>query len=254
MKKLWRAKLRAFFIHLLFSAVIIGIFMIMVTQFWFPGALFKLENVWEGLRILVPVDAILGPLLTLIIFAPGKKGLKMDLGIIGAVQIAALIYGGWAIYGAKPEVIAWVGDRFEVVTSARFDRANFPEQEFSPAQLGYPQMVYAMPAQTDEERNEFIINNIQYQFLSERYRPLANYRESLASKALNIDYLYPENNSDQELLDELKSNFNPDTEAVFILQGTTNDAIMVVINLDTMKISKYLELEPWKIYKPKPTI
>ena len=52
--------------------------MYVIMSHWFPGYLFELENVWQGLRILVPVDAILGPLLTLIIFVPGKKGLKGD--------------------------------------------------------------------------------------------------------------------------------------------------------------------------------
>ncbi|MEL0067713.1 MAG: hypothetical protein VW874_05560, partial [Gammaproteobacteria bacterium] len=72
MTKLWRSKLKAFAAHILFSAALIGVFMYVVMGHWFPGYLFEFENVWEGLRILVPVDAILGPILTLIIFVPGK--------------------------------------------------------------------------------------------------------------------------------------------------------------------------------------
>ncbi len=79
MNMLWRSKLYAFSIHLLFSATIIGIFMLIVTKFWFPDILFALENVWQGLQILIPTDAILGPVLTLVLFVPGKKGLVGDL-------------------------------------------------------------------------------------------------------------------------------------------------------------------------------
>ena len=86
MNKVWQLKLVAFFIHLLFSALLIGCFMIIVTQVWFPDVLFRLENVWEGLQILIPVDAILGPVLTLILFVPGKKGLLSDLIIIVVIR------------------------------------------------------------------------------------------------------------------------------------------------------------------------
>ena len=82
MFKHWRVKLFAFFIHLIFSAMIIGIFMLVVTQLWFPDILFALENTWQGLKILIPVDAILGPVLTFVLFVPGKKGLKIDLTLI----------------------------------------------------------------------------------------------------------------------------------------------------------------------------
>ena len=112
MSKLWKAKLAAFSVHIVFSATIIGIFMAFVTQIWFPGLLFKLEDVWEGLRILVPVDAILGPILTLILFVPGKKGLVGDLVIIALIQIAALIYGAYTIYDQRPEAIVFAGDQW----------------------------------------------------------------------------------------------------------------------------------------------
>ena len=38
----------------------------------------------------VSVDVTLGPLITLIIFKPGKKGLLFDLVVIGMMQSAAL--------------------------------------------------------------------------------------------------------------------------------------------------------------------
>jgi hypothetical protein len=113
--QLWRMKLKAFTIHLLLSVFIISLFLLVVTQFWYPGLLFNLENVWQGLEILIPVDAILGPVLTLILFAPGKKNLKLDLSVIALIQIGALFYGGMLIYQQRPVALAFVVDRFETV-------------------------------------------------------------------------------------------------------------------------------------------
>jgi hypothetical protein len=253
-KSLWRAKLGAFGLHILFSATIIGVFMIMVTQFWFPGALFSFENVWEGLRILIPVDAILGPLLTLIIFVPGKKGLKFDLSVIASLQIAALIYGGWSIYGARPEVIAWVGDRFEVVTASSYDKSKFPAQEFKPEHQGYPLMVYPLPAQTDEELSKFVRNNVQYQLIAERYRPLATHIDVVMERAMNIDFIKPETAEEIAIFEQFKKTFDPEKEALFRLQSTTRDFMILVLDTETLTISGYLELDPWEVYQPSTTL
>lgn len=40
----------------------------------------------------------MGPLITLIIFKPGKKGLKLDLATIAVLQVAALAYGTHVVF------------------------------------------------------------------------------------------------------------------------------------------------------------
>ncbi|NNJ72664.1 MAG: hypothetical protein HKP09_05735, partial [Enterobacterales bacterium] len=179
MSKLWKAKLSAFGVHILFSATIIGIFMALVTQVWFPGLLFQLEDVWEGLRILVPVDAILGPILTLILFVPGKKGLVGDLVIVALLQISALIYGAYTIYDQRPEAIVFAGDRFEILPASKFDKSQLQETEFDIENIPYPLVTFALPAQSKEELAAFIADNVQYQKMSERFRPIEAHREKV---------------------------------------------------------------------------
>jgi len=191
MNKLWRLKLAAFAIHLLFSAVIIGTFMFIVTQRWFPDILFELENVWEGLQILIPVDAILGPILTLILFVPGKKGLKGDLIMVAIFQILALFYGAFTIYSQRPEVMVFAADRFEIIPSSKFEHDKLAIAYFNLAERPYPFIVYSLPAQTAEEKNEFVLNNIQYQKMPDRYRPLTDYRDEVAKKALSLSKFAP---------------------------------------------------------------
>ena len=43
--------------------------------------------------LMIGVDVVIGPLLTLIVFDPKKKHLKFDLVVIAALQLAALAYG-----------------------------------------------------------------------------------------------------------------------------------------------------------------
>ena len=249
-KKLWQAKLMAFGVHILFSATIIGIFMAFVTQVWFPGMLFKLEDVWEGLRILVPVDAILGPLLTLVLFVPGKKGLVGDLAIIALLQISALVYGAYTIYDQRPEVIVFAGDRFEVLPSSIFEKDKLNSEYFEKETLPYPMVTYALPAQNKEEMTDFVLNNVQYQRMAERFRPINNYREVVSAKSLNIDYFEGDDQESSKLIEKLKADFNSETQGLYILQGTTTQGIVVILDNEDFRIQGYSEIDPWRYYKP----
>ncbi len=251
MKKLWQLKFIAFTIHLLFSAVIIGIFMVLVTRLWFPDILFSLENVWEGLQILIPVDAILGPLLTLILFVPGKKGLVGDIIIIGILQILALVYGGYTIYNQRPEVFVFAGNRFEIIVSSKFDRNNFAREYFKDIKISYPLLTYALPGQTEKEHSSFVLNNTQYQKMSERYRPITGYKEIISKKSLSLSRFFPVTEKSKQELINFKSRFNEQEVLLFVLEGTTSNAKILVLDSNNLEHIGYLDLDPWTEYKPQ---
>ncbi len=250
MSKLWRQKLIAFSIHLLFSVLIIGSFMLLVTQFWFPDILFKLENVWEGLQILIPVDAILGPVLTLVLFVPGKKGLVGDLIIVALLQILALVYGGWAIYGQRPEIMVFAGDRFEIIPSSKFDRESFAKEYFKTEDITYPFIVYALPAQTPEEKNDFVLGNVNYQRMSERYRPLIDFKSNISKRALPMSNFVPGNSKSTQALKNFKMQFNEEDIYIFILEGTTDNANLLILDRVNLQLLGYLDMDPWTEFIP----
>ena len=103
---------QAFAIHMAMSLVIFVVLLICITQYWYPGILFDTGNGWKAIALIVSIDLILGPLLTLIIFNPKKSSLKFDLWVIALVQIAALAYGTWTIHSSRPLAIAYVNRSF----------------------------------------------------------------------------------------------------------------------------------------------
>lgn len=240
-----RVKLFAFFIHIIFSVLIIGIFMLVVTQLWFPDILFSLENVWEGLKILIPVDAILGPILTLILFVPGKKGLKIDLSIIALLQVLALVYGGWIIYHQRPEVIVFNVDRFEIIPASKFDRENLETRHFSSTEIPYPFIVYAVQAQTEAEKNDF---SLLFHKMASHYRPLFGYRSVLEEKALQIHTFTPKNEFSKQILKDFSAQYKADEVLLFILEGTTMEANVIILDKSSLNILGYLKLDPWVEY------
>lgn len=103
---------QAFASHLIISLIIFLVILIFITQIWYPGILFETGNGWKAIGLIIGIDLILGPLLTLIIFNPKKSSLKFDLTVIGVIQILALMYGTWTIHSSRPLAIAYINTSF----------------------------------------------------------------------------------------------------------------------------------------------
>lgn len=105
---------RAAAVHLAISATLIALVFLMIFFIWYPEPLFDFAGGRTLFILVLAVDLTVGPLITFIIFVPGKKGLVFDLWVIGILQTAFLAYGVWSIAEARPVFIAFVKDRFEL--------------------------------------------------------------------------------------------------------------------------------------------
>lgn len=114
-------RLKAFTLHFAISLTVVGIVSSIVFFLWYPGMYFRVVGTTDVLRVLIGVDLVLGPLLTLILFRPGKPGLRFDLTMIATIQLAALIYGVTVIYQERPYFTVFVVDRFEVIARRDID-------------------------------------------------------------------------------------------------------------------------------------
>jgi hypothetical protein len=99
---------------------------------WYPLTYFEASGGDRLLLILVGVDVVAGPILTLIIFKAGKKGLKFDLTAISVFQVIALLYGLHVMWNARPVFVVFAVDRFNLVFAnqipqSELDAANHPD-------------------------------------------------------------------------------------------------------------------------------
>ena len=118
---------RAFVTHLLSSAAIVSAVCVLVFFLWYPHPYFRISGAWNPLRVLIGVDLVLGPLMTLLLFKPGKKGLWFDVCVILTVQLAAFVYGVTVIYTERPYFNVFAVDRFTVLTRSEVDQAEWNE-------------------------------------------------------------------------------------------------------------------------------
>ena len=144
-------------IHLLISVAIAVTVLAVMLQLWFPGRLFTAGGGNDLLFILVTVDVIIGPLITLAVYRQGKWGMKFDLAVIAALQLSALAYGMHIVYLARPGFIVFVKDQFQVATVVDippedYAKAKYPQFSHPPA--GGPLWVYSDYPTDPKERND----------------------------------------------------------------------------------------------------
>lgn len=109
--------------HLLISLILTGLAALLVFGVWYPDPYAELTGGLALYKLVISVDIVCGPLLTLILASPSKK-LKeriIDFSLIGMIQLAALIYGLYSVSLARPVVAAFETDRINVVTAAEID-------------------------------------------------------------------------------------------------------------------------------------
>ena len=113
----WKNRVRASAIHLSISIVLAVMAALLVFGVWYPYPYREISGGRELFLLVVGVDVIIGPLLTLAIFNLKKpRGeLLRDLAIIGLLQLGALAYGLWTVAAARPVHLVFEIDRFRVV-------------------------------------------------------------------------------------------------------------------------------------------
>ncbi len=111
-------------IHLLISAAIGALALTLVLGVWYPPPYFEASGGRGLTLLLIGVDLVLGPLITLVVFRAGKKGMRFDLAVIALVQLAALGYGMHVITQARPAFIVAGDNRFTLVSANEIDRKD----------------------------------------------------------------------------------------------------------------------------------
>ena len=104
-------------VHLSASLFISLLVSMVVFLVWYPEPYRTLSGGLYLFSILVTVDVTLGPLATFVVSRPNKpiKEWRTDVGLIALVQFAALVYGVWSLYQARPVYMAFEVDRLRVV-------------------------------------------------------------------------------------------------------------------------------------------
>jgi hypothetical protein len=105
---------KAFLIHLMISVALCTTLIILFIFLWFPYPYFITDGGWRGIKLVVMVDVILGPLLTFVIFntKKSKRELAIDLTIIAMIQLSALTIGLWTVSELRTVAVVFSEGKF----------------------------------------------------------------------------------------------------------------------------------------------
>jgi len=238
-------------IHLGISAVLAAIVFSAMRFLWYPQPYFQVAGGRTLLLLLIAVDVVIGPLLTLIVFDPRKKKLKFDLAVIVALQLAALAYGAHVMFNARPVYVAFAGDRFELVEANAIDPADQARAApaFRTLPLTGPQVVgtrlpfdpggrqrLGMAAMLGGSIGLFPQYYVPYAAVSRvavaRAEPLAELRQKHPERAGDIDQF-------------VAASGKPDAALGFVPLQARHGDMAVVVDAANGDVRGVLALDPW---------
>jgi len=184
-----QVRFKAFSIHLLTSGLIALAALLWVFTVWYPAPLHQALAVTHIFLLLIFVDMMLGPVLTLLVYKPGKRTLVFDLIVIAALQLSALGYGLWTVANGRPAWLVFNVDRFDVVQVVDIDERHLElaDPAYQAASWFGPEWVGADHSASGEHYNSILFESVlggpdiaQRPFL---YRTLVQFKETMRDKA-----------------------------------------------------------------------
>lgn len=249
----WRelSKRRAFLMHLAFSAVIVGAVCVTIFALWYPPPYFAVRGAWNVLRVLIGVDLVLGPLLTLILFRPNKPGLGLDVTMIAMIQLAALVYGTSVIFQERPYYTVFAVDRFEVLARGDVNPVAAAAVEFARKPLRGPALVVAERPADVQEFQRLLAETVfegkpDLERRPEYWRPYAQHHDEILARAQPLAELAARNSDTAEQVARASRALDRGADSlVFVPVIGTDGPMTFVLDPATLQPVDALPIDPW---------
>jgi hypothetical protein len=242
---------RAASIHLGLSAAIGTLVVLGMYLLWYPPPYFDLMGGPMLVVLIVGCDVVIGPLITLIIFRSGKRGLKFDLVCITMAQLAALSYGLYTMFDARPVFTVFAVDRFEIVSASDIDSSNLAQasvREFASLPVTGPRVVGAKlptdPAEHDKVL--FFKYGADLKGLPKFYVPYDQVAADAAHKAKPLDTLESKGAATREAVERTVSRLGVPHDNLGYLPLVGHFADMAaIVDLGTGHMLAVVDANPW---------
>jgi len=246
-------RLKAGAMHLAL-AVTVGLAVVVLVLFaWYPAPMAVLHGVGAILAIMLAVDAVLGPLFTVLLFDRRKKNLALDLAAVVAVQLLALAYGLHTVQQGRPAFVVLVKDRFEVVSPAEILPSARKAAQGNPLAVPDPtgpRWVAARLPDSAAERSLILLEALEkghdVQHHPRLYVPYETQARQALERALPLSKLRELNPGMQSQIDTAveRSGLRESDLAYLPLRGPVRDAAVLVSRADA-RVVQALALRPW---------
>ena len=246
------SRYRAALTHFGLSVLVVGTVFLLVYFLWFPEPLFRGAGGRDLFLVLALVDVTLGPLITLIIFKSGKRGLKFDLATIALVQVIALAYGTHVLFEARPVWVVFLKDRFDLVRANEVSDESRAKAKpaFQGLSFSGPKIAGARIPADPEQRFKTMLSGMAGRDVStypEHYLPYDEIRNEALAVAKPFTELRSLNTGQSETLDRtLASLQRAETDVSFVPLRAGKTDLAVLIDAKTGEVLRLANLRPWR--------
>lgn len=247
-----KTRLKAGAIHFALSATIAALVFAVIAFVWYPDGLLPGAGGLELFLLVAGVDVTLGPLLTFIVYVPGKKGLAFDLVVIATMQVAALVYGVHALFEARPAYIVFVKDRFEVVRANEIEDADLAKgaRGFDSIPLTGPRVAAARLPKDPAEAYRIMLSGILGKDLHtypQHFRPYDELRAEALAKAKPVSELRTLNPGRGGDIDAIAAALGRgDAELRFLPVRAGKRDLVALLDARDGRALKFVALRPWE--------
>lgn len=241
------SRFKAFAIHFSISLLIFLFLLYFILLQWYPEPLFSTDGGWKAIRIIVGVDLILGPLLTLIVFKSGKPGLKFDLTMIALVQVLALSWGVWITYNERPAAVIYTLDFFTPVPAYQLAEQGITAKELKQFGDTWPILIYIDVPK--EKLSEILSESMQAKkplyLLSKYYKKFGKEQAAvLKENSMNIEKYVEDKPELKKLYQRSLVTSTAKTNISYLALHSREKWVTVVFDLDEMRIIDTIDIEP----------
>jgi hypothetical protein len=243
---------RAAALHLGVSIAVATLVFAVIFFVWYPSPLFESAGGRHLFLVVAMVDVTIGPLITLIVFRAGKRGMRFDLATIAVMQVAALSYGVWVLYEARPVWIVFVKDRFELVRANNVMDAELAKAKppFAELPLRGPELAGARAPTNPDEQFRIAMSAMAGQDLHtypQYLIPYAEVKRSAASRSQPLKRLAELNPGLGPEVERLvKGLGKPEAQVRFLPMRAGKVDLSVLVDATTGDVLRITALRPWE--------
>lgn len=242
----------AAFTHFGASLVVAILTAVLVFGLWYPYPYRELAGGRELFFLIMLVDVICGPLLTLVLFNPKKpkRELRLDLGLVVLIQLVALAYGVYTLALARPVYLVYEVDRFRVVSVADIQPGELKPQSGGLHRLPWtgPQVIgVRQPADAEEKLKslELSLQGIEPSSRPNWWVPYDQNREQVLARAKPLQVLRDRPSSRSEAIDKaVQESGLTDVDLQWLpLTGFKSTAWVVLVDTKTADIKAFAPVD-----------
>jgi hypothetical protein len=248
-----RFRLKAFSLHLLSSATVLTLILGSLYFGWYRWPGWHLTDVTRVVFVMVCVDVVLGPTLTLIIANKNKprRELVRDIGIIVVVQLCALIYGSVSLWSGRPLYYAFSENILQLVQAYDIDAAEAEAGRrqnpgLAPHWYSLPRWIWAPLPQNAEESEKIVASAVtggdDVISMPKYFKPWEDGLTSLRSRLKKVDDVaYFAKSEKTRLKVRMKAAGLPDDQSNTMPLTGRGHPLLAVFDPATLKITATLK-------------